>query len=91
MNRDDRTREREHSVESQLARRDIVNQRVLTAMQRVPRHRFVPDDLADYAYDDRPLPIGWNATISQPYIVALMAQAISLQPTERVLAVGAGS
>ena len=91
MSRDDRTAEREHSVEWQLARRDIIDERVLEAMRRVPRHRFVPEDLAEYAYDDRPLPIGWDATISQPYIVALMAQALDLQPTDRVLEVGAGS
>lgn len=91
MSRDDRTAEREHSVESQLARRDIVDGRVLEAMRRVPRHQFVPEELAESAYDDRPLPIGWNATISQPYIVALMAQALDLQPTDRVLEVGAGS
>ncbi len=91
MSRDDRTAEREHSVEWQLTRRDIIDGRVLEAMRRVPRHRFVPEDLAEYAYDDRPLPIGWDATISQPYIVALMAQALDLQPTDRVLEVGAGS
>ena len=91
MSRDDRTAEREHSVEWQLTRRDIIDERVLEAMRRVPRHRFVPEDLAEYAYDDRPLPIGWDATISQPYIVALMAQALDLQPADRVLEVGAGS
>lgn len=91
MSRDDRRAEREHSFEWQLARRDIVDERVLDAMRRVPRHRFVPDDLSAHAYDDRPLPIGYDATISQPYIVALMAQALDLQPTDHVLEVGAGS
>ncbi len=91
MNSDGRAVERAHAVERQLAGRDITDQRVLEAMRRVPRHRFVPQDLAALAYDDRPLPIGYDATISQPYIVALMAQALDLQPTDRVLEVGAGS
>lgn len=91
MSADDRTTERHHSVERQMARRDITDDRVLNAMRKVPRHRFVSDDLAAVAYDDRPLPIGYDATISQPYIVALMAQALAVQPTDRVLEVGAGS
>jgi len=91
MNSDDRTNERHDSVERQLVQRDITDERVLEAMRRVPRHRFVPNELAALAYDDRPLPIGYDATISQPYIVALMAQALALRPTDRVLEVGAGS
>ena len=91
MGSDDRTAERRHSIDRQLARRDITDQRVLDAMLAVPRHRFVADDLAAFAYEDRPLPIGYDATISQPYIVALMAQAVAPQPTDRVLEVGAGS
>lgn len=91
MSTDDRTNERRTSFERQLARRDITDQRVLDAMYKVPRHEFVATDLAPFAYDDRPLPIGHDATISQPYIVALMAQALHLRPTDRVLEVGAGS
>jgi len=91
MSREDRRIERLHSVERYIASRDIADERVLAAMRSVPRHRFVSDDLAASAYDDRPLPIGYEATISQPYIVALMAQALAVQPTDRVLDVGTGS
>ena len=61
-------------VETQLRRRGIRDERVLEAMRRVPRHEFVPAELVDAAYDDRPLPIGERETISQPYIVAAMTQ-----------------
>ena len=91
MTHDDRSIERHHCVERQLAQRDITDERVLDAMRTVPRHRFVSSDLAAFAYDDRPLPIGHDATISQPYIVALMAQALAIRPSDRVLEVGAGS
>jgi protein-L-isoaspartate(D-aspartate) O-methyltransferase len=91
MRCDDRSEERDRCVTRQLARRDISDERVLDAMRRVERHRFVPDALSAAAYDDRPLPIGYDATISQPYIVALMAQALSLGPTDRVLEIGTGS
>lgn len=77
-------------VDQQLAARDIVDERVLDAMRRVPRHRFVEGD-ADLAYGDQPVPIGHGATISQPYIVALMTQALSVSPTDRVLEIGTGS
>lgn len=77
-------------VDQQLAARDIVDERVLDAMRRVPRHRFVEGD-ADLAYGDRPVPIGHGAMISQPYIVALMTQALSVSPTDRVLEIGTGS
>jgi len=60
-------------------------------MARVPRHMFVPDDLKPFAYDDRPLPIGRGQTISQPYIVAYMTEALHVQPTDTVLEVGTGS
>ena len=66
-------------VTRQLAARDIQDQRVLDAMQRVPRHAFVPDGLRDRAYSDSPLPIGHRQTISQPYIVAVMTQLV--EPT----------
>ena len=78
-------------VEQQLVPRGIEDQRVLDAMRRVPRHLFVPDDLARYAYDDRPLPIDDGQTISQPYIVALMLEAARIGPEDAVLDVGTGS
>ncbi|MDS4020774.1 MAG: protein-L-isoaspartate(D-aspartate) O-methyltransferase [Candidatus Competibacter sp.] len=64
---------------------------VMAAMSRVPRHRFVPDDQAPYAYENRPLPIGYGQTISQPYIVALMTDLIDPQPGQTVLEIGTGS
>ena len=70
--------------------RDIANERVLRAMERVPRHAFVPAHLRAEAYDDRPLPIGFDQTISQPFIVAFMTAAIDPQPGDRVLEVGTG-
>jgi protein-L-isoaspartate(D-aspartate) O-methyltransferase len=78
-------------VETQLRARGIVNDAVLRAMTRVPRHMFVPEDLKPFAYDDRPLPIGRGQTISQPYIVAYMTEALDVRPTDIVLEVGTGS
>ncbi len=78
-------------VGEQLVARDIVDPRVLFAMSTVPRHRFVPPELARFAYDDRPLAIGHGATISQPYIVALILQLAQIRPGQRVLDVGTGS
>jgi protein-L-isoaspartate(D-aspartate) O-methyltransferase len=78
-------------VETQLAGRDIKDPRVLDAMRRVPRHRFVPEREQGSAYDDTPLPIGEGQTISQPYIVAYMTQVIEPRPTDRVLEIGTGS
>ena len=78
-------------VEDQIERRGIADPAVLAAMRAVPRHRFVPSDQADAAYDDRALPIGFGQTISQPYIVAFMTQALKLTPEHRVLEVGTGS
>ena len=72
--------ERRRMVERQLARRGIRDERVLAAMERVPRDAFVPADLAEFAYDDNPLPIAEGQTISQPYIVALMAEAAQIGP-----------
>lgn len=69
----------------------ITDPRVLAAIGRVPRHCFVPADLAEAAYDDRPLPIGRGQTISQPFMVAWMTQALEVIPGERVLEVGTGS
>ena len=70
-------------VDTHMARRDITDARVLDAARQVPRHRFVPRSQRRVAYDDRPLPIGHGATISQPYIVALMAQELRLGPGDR--------
>ncbi len=78
-------------VGEQLRGRDITSARVLAAMRTVPRHRFVPERLRDRAYDDSPVPIGLGQTISQPYIVAFMTQALDLQPGDRVLEIGTGS
>ena len=86
------TREaREHMVSEQLQSRGITDARVLQAMRDVPRERFVEAEFVDDAYADRPLPIPEGQTISQPYIVALMAQAAAIAPGQRVLEVGAGS
>jgi len=83
--------ERERMVVDQLIGRDIRDQRVLEAMRTVPRHEFVPGDYRHLAYSDGPLPIGEGQTISQPYIVALMTQMLSLAGSEKVLEVGTGS
>ena len=73
---------RERMVETQIRARDVRNAAVLQAMGRVPRHLFVPDDVRQFAYDDRPLPIGRGQTISQPYIVAYMTEALQLEPAQ---------
>ncbi len=78
-------------VEEQLIPRGIRDQRVLQAMREVPRHLFVPPHLRDAAYQDTPLPIGEGQTISQPYIVALMTEALELNGEEKVLEIGTGS
>jgi protein-L-isoaspartate(D-aspartate) O-methyltransferase len=78
-------------VAGQIAARGVTNARVLDAMRRVPRHLFVPEDLAVNAYDDRALPIGLGQTISQPYMVASMTEALRLTGSEKVLEIGTGS
>ncbi len=78
-------------VEEQLVARGISDKRVLEAMSMVPREVFVPEEQRPFAYEDRPLPIELGQTISQPYVVALMAQAARVSPSDRVLEVGAGS
>ncbi len=78
-------------VQRQLRDRDIVDERVLEAMERVPRELFVPEDFRERAYDDAALPIGAGQTISQPYMVARIAEALALDGGERVLDVGTGS
>ena len=82
---------RERMIEEQLVPRGISDPRVLEAMRQVPRHLFVEDAMQAHAYGDFPLPIGSGQTISQPYIVALMTEALQLKGTERVLEIGTGS
>lgn len=81
---------RRDMVDRQLRTRDITDSRVLQAMNEVPRHRFVPGVSLETAYGDHPVSVGENQTMSQPYIVALMAQAIRPKPSDRVLDVGTG-
>lgn len=78
-------------IENQLLRRGITDERVLEAMARVPRERFVPPDLADFAYEDAALPLAHGQTVSQPFIVAFICQGLALRGDERVLDVGSGS
>jgi len=82
---------REDMVADTIEARGITNAQVLAAMRTVPRDRFIPDDQLPWAYADRPLPIGYGQTISQPYIVALMTDLLDLQSGERVLEIGTGS
>jgi protein-L-isoaspartate(D-aspartate) O-methyltransferase len=82
---------RERMVEQHLRGRDIADKRVLDAMLKIPRHEFVPPELRESSYEDGPLPVGLGQTISQPYIVAFMTQALQLRGTERVLEIGTGS
>ncbi len=94
MSRDDDTdmkAKRRAEMLAVLRRRGIASEAVLDAMAQVPRERFVPDHLAELAYEDGALPIGDGQTISQPYIVALMTEAAGLGPESRVLEVGTGS
>lgn len=77
-------------IDSQLKRRDIVDPKVINAMREVDRAKFVPEDLVGRAYEDGPLPIGKEQTISQPYIVAYMAQALKLSKEDIVIEVGTG-
>ena len=83
--------ERARMVREQLRARGIRDQAVLSAMARVPRHRFVPTSLEAFAYGDHPLPIGFEQTISQPYIVAYMTEAADISSTDKVLEIGTGS
>ena len=82
---------RKRMVDEQLIARGIQDPAVLGAMSTVPREVFVPDDQVQFAYADAPLPIGEGQTISQPYIVALMSEALELSPDEQVLEIGTGS
>ena len=83
--------QRDRMVRTQIERRGIEDENVLRAMRTVPRHRFVPARYRQHAYEDRPLPIGYGQTISQPYIVAYMTELLQPQPGHRVLEVGTGS
>ncbi|MCB9706372.1 MAG: protein-L-isoaspartate(D-aspartate) O-methyltransferase [Myxococcales bacterium] len=87
----ERQEERDRMVDEQLAPREIRSPAVLAAMRKVPRHLFVPADQTRFAYGDHPLPIGYDVTISQPYIVALMSQLAEVKPGDRVLEIGTGS
>ena len=78
-------------IAEQLQRRDIVDPAVLAAFEAVPREAFVDQDMAEYAYEDGPLSIGYGQTISQPYVVAMTAQALRLHGGERILEIGTGS
>ena len=84
-------RERKRMITNQLERRGLHDTHLLAAFETVPRHLFVPEEYRYAAYDDSPLPIGFNQTISQPYIVALMTDLLRLTGAERVLEVGTGS
>lgn len=84
-------KQRSRMVETQIKSRGISDSRVLRAMETVPRHLFIDEGLIDQAYNDSPLPIGEKQTISQPYIVALMTQALELTGKERALEIGTGS
>jgi len=85
------SRLREKMVKEQIERRGIVDPSTLSSMRKVQRHLFVSDNMVDYSYDDRPLPIGYGQTISQPYIVAYMTEIIKPRPDYKVLEIGTGS
>jgi protein-L-isoaspartate(D-aspartate) O-methyltransferase len=89
--RDPEAARRARMVEHQIEARGVKNRRVLAAMRKVPRHEFVPADLRALAYEDGPLPIGEEQTISQPYIVAIMTELARPTPNARVLEIGTGS
>ncbi len=83
--------ERKNMVDTQLKTRDIIGTKILAIMGEVERHKFVPSNLINQAYNDNPLPIGHGQTISQPYIVALMTQSLDLEKDDKVLEIGTGS
>ena len=84
-------KQRSSMVDSQIRARGVTDQRVLDAMRRVPRHEFVPEPYTSNAYEDSPLPIGLNQTISQPYIVGYMTDELKVDPKSKVLEIGTGS
>ncbi len=83
-------KERQKMIEK-LKEYGIRNQKVLSVMSEIPRHKFIPEYYRSYAYEDTPLPIGFNQTISQPYIVALMTELLDIQPEDKILEIGTGS
>jgi len=83
--------EREQMVKEQVAMRGVTDERVLRAMRKVPREQFVPEQILGQSYSDGPLPIGYDQTISQPFVVAFMTAKLGLRPTDRVLEIGTGS
>lgn len=85
------TQRRWEMIETQIVSRGIRDSKLIRAMLKIPRHKFVPENLRDIAYGDNPLPIGMEQTISQPYIVALMTELLKLNSGEKVLEVGTGS
>jgi protein-L-isoaspartate(D-aspartate) O-methyltransferase len=87
----DNEEEKERMVAVQIEARGVKDKKILEAMRNVDRHKFVPENMKSYAYQDEPLPIGQGQTISQPYIVAYMTEALQLEGDERVLEVGTGS
>lgn len=91
FNQPDLDRLRQEMVDKQLVPRGINDQKVIRAFRSVPRHMFVPKEYLKSSYGDFPLPIGKNQTISQPYIVALMTQALEIKETDRILEIGTGS
>jgi len=82
---------RKSMIDSQLRARGIQSSDVLRAMEKVPRHLFVPEELQEHAYEDHPLSIGYGQTISQPYMVAIMTELMDIKPTDKVLEIGTGS
>ncbi|MCL6465934.1 MAG: protein-L-isoaspartate(D-aspartate) O-methyltransferase [candidate division WOR-3 bacterium] len=91
MTLDEFVLKRTRMVEEQIVARGVRDKRVLEAMRKVPRHLFVPEGFVHQAYDDNPLPIGQGQTISQPYIVAAMSEALQVEKNHRVLEIGTGS
>lgn len=91
MTLDEFALKRARMVEEQIVARGVRDKRVLEAMRKVPRHLFVPEGFVHQAYDDNPLPIGQGQTISQPYIVAAMSEALQVEKNHRVLEIGTGS
>ena len=87
----DRQAERHRLVDQDIVPSGITNAAVLAAMRHVPRHRFVPEEFSVMAYEDRPLSIGFDQTVSQPSLVAYMVQALALRGDEKVLEIGTGS
>jgi len=83
--------ERERMVREQIAMRGVTDERVLKAMRKVPREQFVPEEVRGESYSDGPLPIGYDQTISQPFVVAFMTEKLGLRPADRVLEIGTGS